>query len=365
MGRWENTVLHFFYRQHILSIPQLPTDLDLSGQTAIVTGSNTGLGYHASQQLINQHLSTLIMAVRTRAKGIAAATQLRDDFMRDYPNWECPTIEIWELDMSSYESVLGFAKKVKDEAGHIDIAILNAGVQPSTWRLSPHGHEEAVQVNYLSTALLALELRQIMHASYLAALKQPSPPKKQPVLELVGSDATTFASYQALVKAEGKGMGLLEALKTHPEQLGLKVDPPNRYADSKLLEHSFFIEFIRRLESPSVSGSEQSANEVVVTLVSPGLCKTELVKYGGLISYIFGAFLAINGRRQEVGARTLTLGATNVKGKDHGTYFSEGAPFPQPDFLESEKGRDTAVRLWEEMSSEFRGNGVSVNELMA
>lgn len=358
MGRWENSFLHFLYRQHILSIPQLPADLDLSCQTAIVTGSNTGLGYHAAHQLINHRLSTLIMAVRTRAKGIAAATQIRDEFMQDHPDWECPTIKIWELDMSSYDSVLAFAKRVKDEAGHIDIAILNAGVQPNSWRMSQHGHEEAVQVNYLSTALLALSLRQTMDSSYLSALQSKSPPRKQPVLELVGSDSTTFANFPSteLVKAQEKGISLLEALKTHPEQLGLKIDPPSRYANSKLLEHAFFIEFVRRIESES---------RVVVTLVSPGLCKTELGKYEGITAFVFGAFLAINGRRQDVGARTLTLGATTVGSMDHGTYFSEGAPFPQPDFLESEKGRETAVRLWEEMSSEFSSLSVNVDALMA
>lgn len=275
--------------------------------------------------------------------------------------------------MSSYDSVLAFSNRVKEEAGHVDITILNAGVQTNKWEVSGHGHEMDVQVDYLSTALLALEMRKIMHESYVAAVKEGKTPKKQPVLELVGSDATTFAKLPELSIAQKHNLPLLFTLAIAPgerPELGLKYDAVDRYSDAKLLEHMFFIEFTRRLSPPS--SSELSAadpttlsnNQVITTLVSPGLCRTDLQgKHQGLKSYILAAFTYINGRAPEAGGRTLTLGST-VGREGHATYFSEGVPFCQPDFLGEERGREASVSLWDEMSAEFGKQGVDTEGLI-
>lgn len=276
--------------------------------------------------------------------------------------------------MSSYDSVLAFSKRVKEEAGHVDIAVLNAGVQMDKWEVSGHGHEMDVQVDYLSTALLALELRKIMHESYVAAVKEGKTPRKQPVLELVGSDATTFAKLAELPVAQKHNLPLLSTLAIAPgerPELGLKYDAVGRYSDAKLLEHMFFIEFTRRLSLPSSSSERSEAdpttlsnNEIITTLVSPGLCRTDLQgKHQCLKSYILAAFVYINGRAPEAGGRTLTLGST-VGREGHATYFSEGVPFCQPDFLEEERGREASVKLWEEMSAEFKKQGVDTEGLM-
>lgn len=311
------------------------------------------------------------MAVRNREKGIAAAKKIREEFSHEHPDMQCPTIKVWILDMSSYDSVLAFSKRVKDEAGHVDIAILNAGVQTDKWEVSEHGHEMDVQVDYLSTALLAIQLRKIMHESYVVAVKEGKAPKKQPVLELVGSDATTFAQLPELRVAAEKNLPLLEVLAVGPNQrpeLGLKYEAVDRYSDAKLLEHMFFIEFTRRLSAPSsvfpIDPTTVSNNEVITTLVSPGLCRTDLQgKHHGLKSYIFAAFCYINGRAPEAGGRALTHGST-VGREGHANYFSEGRPFCQPDFLEEEKGREASVRLWEEMKREFKKQGVEVESLV-
>ncbi len=75
-----------------------PKDTDLTGRVGIVTGSNTGLGFESSRQLLSYKLSRLIMAVRSPTKGEAAAAKLRKEFPR-------ATIDVWILDMNSYESV--------------------------------------------------------------------------------------------------------------------------------------------------------------------------------------------------------------------------------------------------------------------
>jgi NAD(P)-dependent dehydrogenase (short-subunit alcohol dehydrogenase family) len=61
-------------------------------------------------------------------------------------------IDIWNLDLQSYESVLSIGKRAAD-LPRLDIAILNAGVFPFQWTTSPNGFETGLQVNYLATAI--------------------------------------------------------------------------------------------------------------------------------------------------------------------------------------------------------------------
>ncbi|KAM3467300.1 hypothetical protein NHJ6243_000331 [Beauveria neobassiana] len=64
------------------------------------------------------------------------------------------TIESWPLDLASYDSVVAFAKRV-ESLERVDY-ILNAGMCATTFRINEStGHEETIQVNYLSSALLA------------------------------------------------------------------------------------------------------------------------------------------------------------------------------------------------------------------
>ena len=74
---FQNTYRGFFYRQ-IFVTPALinPSTCSPIGKTGIVTGSNTGLGYHASLQLLNLGLSNLILAVRDSTRGEAAKKSL-------------------------------------------------------------------------------------------------------------------------------------------------------------------------------------------------------------------------------------------------------------------------------------------------
>jgi hypothetical protein len=68
----------FFNNQFLARTQWPPLNTNLSGQTALVTGSNTGLGYEAAMQLLDLKLSNLIFAVRSVDKGEAAAATMRE-----------------------------------------------------------------------------------------------------------------------------------------------------------------------------------------------------------------------------------------------------------------------------------------------
>ncbi|XXG99457.1 hypothetical protein Hte_005796 [Hypoxylon texense] len=63
-------------------------DADLKGKTAIVTGSNAGIGFECAHQLLDLGISKLILAVRNDAKGqrvkakLLSDRQLQDDAIK-------------------------------------------------------------------------------------------------------------------------------------------------------------------------------------------------------------------------------------------------------------------------------------------
>jgi NAD(P)-dependent dehydrogenase (short-subunit alcohol dehydrogenase family) len=93
-----------------------------AGKTVIVTGSNVGLGLEAARHFARLGASKVILAVRSTSKGeeaqrdIEKSTGVKNVF------------EVWQLDMSSYQSVLDFAARAEKELERLDIVVLNAGI---------------------------------------------------------------------------------------------------------------------------------------------------------------------------------------------------------------------------------------------
>ena len=118
------------------------------------------------------------MAVRSVAKGREAAEQV----YRDVPTFH-GLVTVYELDMASFDSVRAFAERVKTELTKVDILILNAGLAAISWRCTRDGWEETIQVNVLSTGLLALLL-----------LPKLSNTSRKPHLVIVTSDSAFFVT---------------------------------------------------------------------------------------------------------------------------------------------------------------------------
>lgn len=170
----ELTPGQLFTLSHIKTKPiPPPASLNLSGKTAIITGCNTGIGYQSAKILVEHKLTRLIMAVRSVDKGQAAALTI----LKDHPDIK---IDVWQLDMLSYDSIQAFAKRCADELRHLDMVMLNAGCQGGPFTTSPStGHEVTFQVNYLSTALLAVLL--------LPSLKAKAPDNQAGTLTFISS----------------------------------------------------------------------------------------------------------------------------------------------------------------------------------
>lgn len=124
---------------------------DCSGRTFIVTGANTRLGYEAVKRLLIQDATRVILGVRNLEAGEKAKSEI------ETATDKTGVVEVWHLDLASYDSVKAFSKRASSKLDRIDAVIENAGVFPYE-RIMAEGHELTVTVNVLSTFLLGLLL---------------------------------------------------------------------------------------------------------------------------------------------------------------------------------------------------------------
>lgn len=125
-------------------IPPTPEGTNLSGKTVIITGGNSGLGLEAARQFLTLGTSRVILACRSRSRGQEAVTALRADPTVKEANPKA-VIELFELDLSDYQSGFRFADKVKKEVKELDILLNNGGQVVMKFERASSGHEKNFQ----------------------------------------------------------------------------------------------------------------------------------------------------------------------------------------------------------------------------
>ena len=123
-----------FIRAQFKTLP-VPPKLNLSGRVVIVTGSNTGLGLEAARHFVSMGPAKLILAVRSLEKGEAAKKSIVES-----TGCADGVVEVWELDMGSFESVKAFAKRAEG-LERLDIVNENAGIATDVWTVTEDGYE--------------------------------------------------------------------------------------------------------------------------------------------------------------------------------------------------------------------------------
>ncbi|KAK6218922.1 retinol dehydrogenase 12 [Colletotrichum tabaci] len=325
----EATFKGFLSRQRTAPKP-LPAGLRLTGQTAVVTGSNVGIGLAASRQLLDLGLSHLVMGVRSQAKGDAAAAQLRKDF----PGAQ---VSVWILDMESYDSIRAFVERCASSLPRLDITILNAGLMAATYGVAKGtGHELTMQVDYLSTVYLTLLLIPVLKSKKVAGGSSARPP----VLSIVGSDM----AYTASLKTTDPVLPQFDDAKAYGQI-------PS-YSNAKLLL-MFFVAKLAELVDPS---------DVLINLSNPGMTKGTALGHDSpaLVRKIFGVAQYFLARPAEVGA-SVYLDAALAKGAEsHGSFVSDWQIKPFPPIWYTEEGRKIEARLMDETMKELNPVGASL-----
>lgn len=119
-----------------------------TGKTFVITGANSGIGFHASKRLV-QADGNLILLCRNMDKAVKAAEELRD--LASGEN----TVDVIEMDLANLGSVRDAADAVLSAAPKIDALINNAGIMfPPRRTLTDDGFELQFGVNHLGHFLL-------------------------------------------------------------------------------------------------------------------------------------------------------------------------------------------------------------------
>jgi NAD(P)-dependent dehydrogenase (short-subunit alcohol dehydrogenase family) len=127
---------------------------NLKGKTAMVTGANIGLGYHAALELARKG-SHVIMACRTVSRALAALDQI----LAEVPG---ASLELTTLDLASLASIHSFAGTFQSKYSQLHILINNAGVMDIPRRRTADGFEMQFGTNHLGHfALTGLLLKTI------------------------------------------------------------------------------------------------------------------------------------------------------------------------------------------------------------
>jgi NAD(P)-dependent dehydrogenase (short-subunit alcohol dehydrogenase family) len=208
------------------------------GRRVIVTGGNSGIGYHAAAVLARQG-AHVVLACRDETRGEQAAKRIE----RVAPGAQ---VEVARLDLASLASVRAFAAHQLD-AGPLDILVNNAGVlAPATRMTTVDGFELQFGTNVLGHfALTAL----LMPALEQAARNDAARPR-----------VVTIAS---IAHKTGR-------LDFDDLQAGRHYRPMVAYRQSKLADLMFALELNRRLRA--------AKSRVMSVAAHPGVANTNLFR---------------------------------------------------------------------------------------
>jgi NAD(P)-dependent dehydrogenase (short-subunit alcohol dehydrogenase family) len=114
---------------------------DLTGQVALVTGANSGIGYETTRVLA-EHGAHVIMACRDREKAARARDKLESELERS-------SLEVLDLDLADQASVRAGAALVVEQHARLDLLVNNAGVMGTPYGQTADGFELQMATNHL------------------------------------------------------------------------------------------------------------------------------------------------------------------------------------------------------------------------
>src|SRR5580698_7758198 len=287
----------------------------LHGRLAVVTGANSGIGWHTALELARAG-SEVILASRTEAKGRDAVDRIRQEVPQAKVRAEV-------LDLASLRSVQIFAAKIDREA-KLDLLINNAGVMSvPTRQVTEDGFELQLGTNFLGPFALTMSL--------MPALMRAQSPR-----------VTTVSSGAANMGLKKINFGDLQWERSY--------GPWTAYCQSKLADLMFALELGRRSASAGL--------RLVSNAAHPGYAPTNLQTSGperqkNLGDKILEALMSHNAAH---GALP-TLRAATATDAVSGSYFAPDGMFqlkgdPVPVAIPKPAQNEAAARqLWETAES--------------
>ena len=277
---------------------------DQKDRVAIVTGSNTGIGYETARVLANKK-ATVIIAVRNLEKGNVAANQIR-------AGHENVDVKVMALDLANLESVNDFAADFKINYTRLDLLINNAGVMFPPYSKTADGFEIQLGTNHLGHFALTRHL-----------------------LDLLMS---TEDSRIVNLSSTAQKWGNINFKDLHWEKRKYKTR--QAYYDSKIANIYFTYELARKLN--------ENNHRTLVVASHPGWTSTELQRHSGFLNFMNNFF----GQDMTMGALPTLYAAveSDVKSADYygPSGFMEFRGYPKKvESSELSHNEEIAQRLWD------------------
>jgi len=312
-GRFNNPVVaalagvkDFFSKQKLED--QLKETDRADGQTCLVTGANSGLGFALAVEMAKRG-AFVIMAGRSDIPGAGEKVKALSGSTK---------VEMIRLDLSKIDSIHRFVENLKKRDIQVDIAILNAGVALPKARKTDSGQEEMFFVNYLSNfMLLNLMLTK-------GVIIQDERLKLKPRVIFISSDSHQDSSaidFEQFGKYEDYGVSK-----------GISY-----YSYYKLVLNTIALEFSRRLNKDRLS--------VAVNVICPGPVHSNIIKEAPwFLRKVLGIIFKIVFRSPAVAARPVVYMALS---KDYENQTGEYLHMFNPEKMDSKVYiPEEGAKLW-------------------
>jgi NAD(P)-dependent dehydrogenase (short-subunit alcohol dehydrogenase family) len=305
--------LFFRQRESIMTDFRESDVPDQSGRVALVTGSNTGIGWDTARVLAEKG-ARVLLGCRSGEKAEAAMAKIRETVPDANLAW-------LELDLASLASIKNAADKMAEE-NQLDLLINNAGIMMPPKMLTEDGFEIQFGVNHLGHFALTGHLIPMM--------------KDQ--------DGARIVNVSSLAHRNG-------SINYNDPQADGKYSPMERYAMSKFANILFTYELQRKLDAADA--------RAIAVASHPGVSATELGRHiNPLFSLLFLPLLLIQNTSAE-GALPSLMAAVDEAAEGGDYYGPKGLgemrrSATKVPTIPASRDEADAARLWS-LSEELTG----------
>ncbi|CAI5724315.1 unnamed protein product [Hyaloperonospora brassicae] len=228
--------------------PQVPSNYSAAhipsqkDKVAIVTGANSGIGFHTALELARKG-AHVVLACRNRERGLEAEADMQALLTSSSDGG---TVMFMLVDMADLSSVHKFCADFKKTHRRLDILVNNAGIAGGVYTKTIDGYELQFATNYLGHFALTARLFDLLKASEAARIVSVS--------SFLHRHASLFFDEDKIMVTKEDEYGQIAT-----------------YAVSKLCNLLFMRELDRRLKAAKL-------NNVVATAAHPGYCDTNIMK---------------------------------------------------------------------------------------
>jgi len=298
----------------------------LSGRVYLVTGGNTGIGFHTVLQLA-KHGARVYLGSRSTERGNQAMNSIR----ASVPNAD---ITLLQMDLMDLSSVVAAAKNLLANETQLHGLVNSAGIMATPFQMTKDGYESQWETNYLSHWVLAWHLLPLMQKT---AANSPEGAVRIVNVSSVGHTAAP---------SEGIKFADTSLKDSHTFR---------RYGQSKL-SNILHAKALNKRYGPT-SQSENNGGKIWIVALHPGNVDTGLNQksWGSAMTPVLrllGVYI-----KPDEGAYTslFAVAGESLKKEDSGKYFVPFGKLTTP----SKKAQNTelAERLWDWTEKEMKEKG--------